>query len=471
MIRVRVRGIYATALAKLFLDNDEFQLSDVSKRLSERLGGYQGVSEPPHVTVKTSDKSPHELIVNGFYEEGSKTFDLLHEFLTQSPRYIGRPNLHSAYKVTLNESCEVEIDGIKVKVESPECFEGKETIIEIVRSALRPGEHAIAEEGLRVQGFFAEVKWGGRPGVSFSRHISNPELKALLINLSADLTRLGYHVHWRSSAKQADLQVLREELERLRSEIEKILVKAREAPPGTMLYKGEFLGLFNVVLEDKMKFDEVRNKVLKTMPYHHTLKAGGDKFSTAAELGDKLSPFDWEKVRSCLMEFYPDATSSCREFLIHHEKLDGKVIRIGPARKLSFENGRLLLKRVVGEFGMYDGLNVKKEPNDVILTVVEPFKNYLIHGYFNEFGDLKGIYVNINSGVEIGECTVRYVDYEVDVVYNGIVRVIDMDELERFKDVLPSQTFETINETIREVKGRLESGELQRELKGLVPTP
>ena len=455
MIRVRVRGIYATALAKTLLDHG-FELSDLSAKLRERLG-YEGSPEGPHVTVKQSDRDPDELVIIGFPREADSVIDVLRSAYPFSVHHVARPNLHSAYKVVLDENCETVVDGLKAKVRSRECYEGKETIAEVVKSKVREGDEVEMEEGFRVIGIYAELIVGRGPGVTFSRHITNPTLKGMLMSLAADLSAKGFKVHWRSAARSAPLEVLREELEKLVDEASKIMVVAREAEPGTMLYPGERLDVVDIVLEDKVLMDAKRREVIATMPFHHSLKSGGEKMSAAAELGDKVSSFTQVPPRS-VEDYLRDVAMDSKGVLIVHKKVNGEKYVLGKARpKLKFED-YVVLMRNVKEYGKYDGLGVIKEPGDIILTFVKPFSRNLIHSYFNEYGELKGIYVNINTGLEIGEGTVRYLDLEVDVVIkDDEVSVIDMDEL----DHLPAPLRELATKEVEEV---LSSAERIREL-------
>jgi len=466
MTRVRVRGIYATALAKVLIDSG-FELCDVSRKLSERLGGFEGSSLPPHVTVKQTDRNPHDILVNGFYEEGKRVYEKLIQLLELSPRYVGTPPLHSAYRVRIGTDCLVEIKGVKVRVISPHCYEGKETVVEITRTKVFPMDEAVAEEGFRVQGFYVELIVGRESGVSFSRHIKNIERKLLLSNLSRDLVSRGFKVHWRSSARNAPLEELRRELEELLGKVTEIERRLRSLPIGAQVYEGEFIGLIKTSLEDKLKMDLKRGEVLSTMPYHHTLKAGGDKFSTAVELGDRISPKSIKEVKPKVKEFLLESSSNCKEFVIYHEKLDGDVVKIGPIRRKEVTDKYLVLRRKVMNEGTYDGLRVKKEIGDTIITLLEPFSNRLVHGYFSNDGDLKGVYVNINTGVEIGECHARYIDLEVDVTYDYEVRIIDKDTLERMKHFLTPSLVKYVEDAVKEATNDLESGRLQGILRSL----
>ncbi len=461
-VRARVRGIYATSIAKVLLDKG-FELSDLSEKLKERFGNLEGSPEPPHVTVKTSDRSPHHLIVNGFYKEGSEVFKALSELLETSPRYLAKPNLHSAYKVEVDENCVAEVEGLKARVRARECYGGKELVAEVVKSKVFPKDEVSMEEGLTVQGFYAELSWGKRPGVSFSKHVPD-HVKADLLTLSMDFVQRGFRVHWRSSSRSADLVRLRAELEELEKLLSELLKKAESSRVGERIYEGEFLGLFNLTLEDKLVLDEVRREVTPTMPLHHSLKA--DKsLSLAVELGDKLSR-NWDEDVARVKEFLLEKVKDCKTFFIEHEKLDGSSVKIGPFKRLEVVGDELVLYREISSEGTYDGLNVKREVGDKAITLLRPMGNYVVHGYFNERWELKGVYVNLNSGVELLGCKARYVDLEVDVVKDFTVRVVDEDELEKYSEHLPRKLSELVKRLEREVAEVLSKGDLERKLKG-----
>jgi len=463
MVRVRVRGIYATAIAKALLDKG-FELSDLSAKLKSRLG-YEGSPEPPHVTVKHSDEDYDELVIIGFPKETDEVIATLRETFPFSVHHLAVPNLHSAYKVTVDENCIAEVEGLKAVLKSKECYEGKEAVAEVARARVKPGDKVVLEEGFRVIGFYLELIVGRGPGVTFSRHITNPSLRSTLASLASDLTSQGFKVHWRSSARNAPLDELREEMERLVNEASKIMLAAREAPPGTMLYPGERLDVADVTFEDKLIMDEVRARVLPTMPYHHSLKSGGEKMSAAVELGDKISART--KIHEdSVLEYLHEIMNDSKQLSIIHKKVDGSAYVLGKARVVGRLDEFAILVRRAKEYGKYDGLDVVKEPGDVIVTLVKPFENHLIHSYFDEFGGLKGIYVNINTGAEVGEGTLKYLDLEVDVVMKeDEVRVID----EELMGALPAPLQELAQKELEKVmKEESRIRELVRRAAGAV---
>ncbi len=442
MIRVRVRGIYATAISKILLDHG-FVLSDASKKLKERLN-IEDSPEPPHVTVKQSDRDVNEIVVIGFPEEARAVYDVLANELPLALRKSSVLNLHSSYLVKLKEDCTTTINDVKVKVKTNECYNGKVVPIEVIKAPLE-GE-AIAEEGYKVIGFYVEVGGRKKPRVTFSKHITSNERRAELMALASDIVAKGFAVHWRSSARSAPLEKLREELERLVDEAYKVEIKVRNGILGP-LTDGEFLGLFHLTLEDKLKLDYKRNEVLPTMIYHHTLKSGGDKLSTAVELGDKMSP-RCKCYFNSVIEFIREIIKDCKKIkLIHDRTWKKEVIEIGPLRYLRNISDYEVFVRKVKEYGRYDGINALKEPGDTILTFTKPLRPILFHAYLSNDGDLKGIYYNINTSVEVGECFLRYLDLGVDVVKrkDGSVEVIDKEELELLPEGLRSYAEERVS--------------------------
>ena len=436
-----MRGIYATAISKILLDNG-FLLSDTSKKLRERLN-INSNSEPPHVTVKQSDYDVNEIVVIGFPQEAKRVYEAIAKELPLAIRRVSLLNLHSSYLVTLKEDCTTVINGINVRVKTNGCYEGKVVPIEIVRAPI--GGNALAEEGYKVIGFYAEVGGRKRPKVTFSKHITNKERRAVLMALAADIVAKGFSVHWRSSAKSAPLDVLREELERLVDKAYKIEIKIREGKQG-QLCEGEFLGLFHLTMEDKLKLDYKRNEVLPTMAYHHTLKSGGDKLSTAVELGDRMSP-KCKCYLNSVLDFVREIVKDCKKIkIIHDRKWKDEVIEIGPLKYVGNLGKFEVFMRRVKEYGKYDGIGAIKEPSDVILTFVKLLRPTLFHAYLAENGYLKGIYHNINTSIEIGECFLRYLDLGVDVVKkeNGTVEVIDTEELQQ----LPKELREYAKEQV-----------------------
>jgi len=191
----------------------------------------------------------------------------------------------------------------------------------------------------------------------------------------------------------------------------------------------------------KTALDELRNRVLPTVPGHHHLRIiAPDEVN---ELEEKTLTGHPEKRESLgrVMEFSTiwDRFQEGKEIQIQHVKLDGRIIFLseGNIVEKDFARKRLVLKR--SRFKgrtKYDGLGIEKREGDYAISEIQEGLWHYQHTYFRNDGTLIGKYFNINTPVEFYPDRIRYVDLEIDVVQtpDGRVFVTDEEDLEeRFK--------------------------------------
>ncbi|MFQ6074455.1 MAG: DUF402 domain-containing protein, partial [Candidatus Bathyarchaeia archaeon] len=193
----------------------------------------------------------------------------------------------------------------------------------------------------------------------------------------------------------------------------------------------------------KAELDAIRKTVTPTMKKHHYYKACGGRVSAALEMAEKLIKrgYAYEEVEKLFKQTvekeYP-TTGSLIE--IEHVKLDGKALHLGKALIQSVDhNGSTVsfqLRRSFMTRGVYDGLEIPKEPEDYAVTEVKIGEWHFKTQYFSKNGKLKGTYVNLNTPVELYPYGIRYVDLEVDVCVwpDGRVEKLDEEELEKAVD-------------------------------------
>jgi len=188
----------------------------------------------------------------------------------------------------------------------------------------------------------------------------------------------------------------------------------------------------------KTALDELRNRVLPTVPQHHHLRViASDYVSLLEEKMLSGHPEKRESVgRSMEKSLIWDTLQVGKEIKIEHVKLDGPVIFLseGVIREKDFDRKRLVLKR--SRFKgrtKYDGLGIEKREGDYAISEIQGGLWYYQHTYFRSDGTLIGQYVNINTPVEFYPDRIRYVDLEIDVVQmpDGQVIVTDEEDLEK----------------------------------------
>ena len=186
----------------------------------------------------------------------------------------------------------------------------------------------------------------------------------------------------------------------------------------------------------KKYLDELRNEILPTIHNHHILRRD---MSTIVDFSEIL--LNKELSNDILLR-------SIKEYIIKKVKDKGVIVKFH--RKLSGdwfskvevienikleENNKLVINtiRVPIPNGNYDGLNKPIEPGDYIKTVYIEDNWFFPMYYYDKQHNLKGIYYNINTPIEITTKKICYIDLCVDVVYtDSVYRVIDKEELKDF---------------------------------------
>jgi len=193
----------------------------------------------------------------------------------------------------------------------------------------------------------------------------------------------------------------------------------------------EFPGL------SKEKLDEIRATVTPTIARHHHYKACGDRVSSMVDIAERLleEGCPREEVETLLNEsirgLFPKTGS---RISLEHVKIDGRIFDLGLAQIMRFDrkNGRLILLRRFFKQGVYDGLEVQKDPGDYAVTEAVIGDLSFRTRYFSRDERYKGTYININTPVELYPAKIRYVDLEADICVwpNGEIKKIDNEKLE-----------------------------------------
>lgn len=185
--------------------------------------------------------------------------------------------------------------------------------------------------------------------------------------------------------------------------------------------------------ESRFELDDRRRKVTTTIPGHHRIKAGSDAAGAGVDFVEALcdpdgsDEFPFETVTE---QFGPREGDAVR---IEHGKPDGRLITLGSGTVTGIEaDGSLTLERTMTGRGTYDGLGVDREDGDIAVTKFREGRWWYPTTYRDESGDPKGTYVNVCTPVECFPEAIRYVDLHVDVVKHrdGTVVRVDDDELD-----------------------------------------
>ncbi|MDK2914217.1 MAG: putative ribonuclease [Thermococcaceae archaeon] len=461
-VSVRIRGIYSTALTKIFLDRG-FKISQPSSRIAERFNFEKTYDEFQVDVYDKADK--HGIVMFGTEVEKAKEV-IEEEFIDVFFRRLPY-QLHAIYKgiVVQKDKKYVYVDigsaiGTLTREEAGSLNEGDEILVQVKKHNLLPR----LSLSLTVPGDYAVLipkPLGAQRHVKISRKIRDPNERERLriLGLSIDLGDWG--ILWRTAAAYKDWNTLRDEIVKL-SKLADRLAKADTyfAPSlvieGRNIYEVEFGG------GAKKKLDEVRNKVVPTVPGHHQLKANDPELSFAVEIAEGILrklPSQREKVRQGFWETLVETKGPKRGWLfgLEHVKPDGQKMRIGPGEvmEVSVEPLKVTFKRRLKPGKVYDGLDIPIESGDYAITEIEAGKWWFVHRYYDRNGNLKGEYYNINTPVEIYPEKARYVDLEVDIVKwpDGKKEIVDKEKLtQHYEDgIITEKLYRTALRIVQEV--------------------
>ncbi len=213
--------------------------------------------------------------------------------------------------------------------------------------------------------------------------------------------------------------------------------------------------------ESRFALDEARRSVVTTMPGHHRIKAGGSDASPAVDLVEALLGDD----EAALGEAFPfEAVADGfgprvgDRLALSHGKPDGRRFPLGVGEVTDRDGETVTLRREMSAGGAYDGLGVEREAGDVAVTRLTEGKWWYPTVYRDADGDVKGTYVNVCTPLELFPDAATYVDLEVDVVKHadGAVERLDDDELDAAVEA--GNVPEPLAAKAREVASSIEGG-------------
>ena len=425
VVRARVRGVYATALSKMLHDNG-VELVDVSEVIAKRLGIDTKRGLPADVTVKTDDSDPSQILILGFPDAVNKVLSIIEENVPYIITYKPKLGLYSAFKAKVigkegNECIAETPIGKAPLVDINECRKGSEIPVSVIKIPLKPGEKLVVSGRVRVVGKYAIVSFGS--GVSFSSFIRNKDRITELLSASTKYLREGYSIRWRSNADEAPLIDVINEIPQLINELNELKKKLESAKPLNVVYDGEFIRLVELTYDSKLYLDSIRSSVTATTPYHHILRSSDVVISNIVDLLDSISQYiNKNKLLNALKNWIIDKLLDKGEVIIYHKRPTGKTITLGKGlikeARLNGSNHMVIkVERLVRGRGIYDGLNIPKEIGDIIISLIKENAWFIVHQYLSSDGEIKGLYMNINTPPEITPTgSIFYVDLGVDLV-------------------------------------------------------
>ena len=451
-MKVKVRGIYATALTQMLTEKG-IEVVQPSKKMVERFNIEENGSAGNIVYDKED--------LNGVTISGSNAreiADVLNEKLQDSA--IRKQEFGDVYcgKIKHTDSRTgnilVDIGNGEEGLLSLQTYwgmmqEGGKILVQ-VKGKLR--HQKLLSTKLRIFGENSILIKDGFTKIS--KHIRSKEEQQKLEKISDEIKTDGWGILWKSFAEGKSEEELRGELSNLYEEESFIRKTFDEMQEPGKIKDGVCVFFIDFGALSKMELDNSRKRVLTTIPGHHFLKSG--EYSLLVDFAEALENIDYNviagKINNAILKNGPRPGAYYR---IIQKKANGReIIFAGYIQEVNGEE--IVLKRNMRPGGRFDGIGGEIKSGDYSLTKFKPNSWIVQHNYFDRDGIPKGIYYNINTPVETYPTFARYIDLEVDVVEKGgKMEIIDLDKLERvtnekiIKESLAKKAIEIANQIVK----------------------
>ena len=448
MTRVRVRGIYSTALTRRLLDAG-FDVVDASPPIRERFDADFAAAEydvdvsmtPDRQGVGVSGRPEHaDDVLDVVGNTGIDTFvwpdraargaifNAVVERTIRGGAVVALADDHEGYLPFDAADQHVEEgDHVRVQVHDPNPWWLDDR--PVVGTDLRAiGGLASLERG--VDALVAGTPDGSR----------NHELARTTELLTPDVPDQ-WGVQWHYAADGASMDALGDALDDLISLANRLEEAISDAPSPSDTAPYRVAAPERTVWawfgrDSRFALDDARRAVTETMDGHHRIKAGSEAASGAVDFAEALgASTDGFPFGAVTDQFGPTEGDLVA---IEHGKPDGRLITLGRGEVTDRDRdaGRVTVRREMSPGGAYDALGVERERGDVATTRFTEGNWWYPTVYKGTDGHVKGTYLNVSTPVEVFPDAVRYVDLHVDVVKHadGTVEVADEDELQECVD-------------------------------------
>jgi hypothetical protein len=302
----------------------------------------------------------------------------------------------------------------------------------------------VLDTTVRVRGHLASlVRAGNATGWGGSRDGAGPSLAEVV----AAEPPAGWVIQWDCDEQDVPLDALGDAVaaaSESAADVDEALADAEpppEAAPGPY-WTGTATRHWWFGREARFALDDHRRAVTPTMTGHHRIKAATDAASAAVDFVEAVCPGAGDEAErddgpgdafpfdAVTRQFGPREGASVG---IGHGKPDGSLLSLGSGTVTERDpDGTLVVEREMSPGGTYDALGVERRTGDVATTKFEEGRRWYPTVYRSDEGEVRGTYVNVCTPVEVFPDAVRYVDLHVDVVKHadGTVERVDDGELD-----------------------------------------
>ena len=272
-----------------------------------------------------------------------------------------------------------------------------------------------------------------------SRGVHSSEGRDKLYDIAKGLNLKDWGILWMQGAEDKDPEVLKEELSKLQEEEKQISEKFESCNEPSVIYQGLDKYFVLISKKDKYKLDEIRGTVMPTVRGHHSLKSAGYTILTdlSEMMLDKYSEQEIiEKISSVLARYGPVKDKMYR---LNFARLNGTTFKMdGIVRDIEMEKGEVK-SLSMSSVGGWDEktYHIDVEDNFVVIKKGESTEKLMVlkPEIFPKFS--KFISLDVSSKLENGEVAIKNED--------RIKKLADKGEISK-------EFFESLSESLKKMK-------------------
>jgi len=317
-----------------------------------------------------------------------------------------------------------------------------------------------------LSGNYIVLLLNGNSRILFSKKIQSSNIKSNLFNLGKTFELNGIDIIFRTAAMHINEDFLRDEFDNLLKLIKSLEMKMKQKESLGLIYQDTISCHYLFPGPFKLKMDEIRRKSGITIENHHSFKSSihsqSQKFDLVIDFNEYLLekfPENEQKINSSFKQFIHEIYFQKDGILpINHQKILVKIESLSPAKIIEISEKLPLKLKVKREFksrGRFDGLNIPIEKGDYALVQFTEGEWSYKNEYFDQYNSFKGAYYNINTPIEIRPTEIHYIDLEVDVIEfeDGKKEVIDKELFDALYEhkIISKETYERGNQEISKI--------------------
>lgn len=432
-MRVKVRGIYTTALTKL-LSESKFEIVAPSEKINERFD-LEDIGDSADTLIYDKDD------MNGVTIHGSnsnKVVEILQKNLPDTVFWKMETGSIFCGKIENidrdNNTIYIDIGKEKAGIISLQNFWGM----------LKIGEKVLVQiKGESKDGFMLSTKlrlFGDnliliKSGFTkVSKHVKDKSEKDRLLSLSDDAKSKGWGILWKVLAESKSDKELKKEIDSLIAEEEEIKGNFDQSNDVSLLKEGLCIYFVDFGKKSKERLDEIRRRICPTTAKHHFLKSGG--FSLLADVVDSLSSkTDEKKIKKVVDDTIENSIKPGQYFCIIEKRMGGRDTRTkGIVEKI--EKGVVEVKRNFGHNFGNDFFEIPINEDDYSISKIKSGERVIQHHFFDKEGKSKGKIFSICTQLELFPEYSRSINLEIDVIEeDGKKRLVGEEKLKSAKGV------------------------------------